>query len=99
MSDKDKLQQEDGIWPPTPSLPPPMKLAPKPLVVRISVWLVVLIDFGVSSLLVGLAFLRLSMGHNTIHWADTVAEGLIPGILLFGVHLWVRHFFSKRSED
>ena len=97
MSNNNNPQQEDNIWPPAPSLLPPKTPELKPLLIRIPLWLVVCIDVGVSIFLSSFAYLRLSMGHHAIHWADIATEGLIPGMAIFVAHLWLRSVFLKRN--
>jgi len=98
MGNNHDPQQENTIWPPAPSLLPPQSPEPKPLLIRIPLWQVVFIDFGISLLLSGFAYLRLSMGHHAISWVDIAAEGLIPGVAIFGTHLWVRHVLLGRTS-
>ncbi len=99
MNDGRQTQQEDIEWPPSPSLPPPRRLEPEPLLIRVSVRMVAFIDAGVSVILSGLAYLRLPKGHNLPYWSDIVAEGLVPGLFLFGVHLWLRRAWTKRHME
>lgn len=67
-----------------------------PLLLRIPLWQVVFIDIGVCIFLSGAAYLRLRMEHHAIHWADIGAQGLIPGMAIFGVHLWLRRVLFAR---
>ena len=98
MSNNDNPQQENTVWPPAPSLLPPKPPEPKPpLLARISIWLVALIDIGGIIFLSGFAYLNLWVGHKAIHWVDIAADGLIPGMAIFVMHLWLRSVLLKRN--
>jgi hypothetical protein len=99
MNSDDKTVQGNIEWPPSPSLPPPSLPEPQPLIIRISVWMVALIDAGIIIFSSGLAYLRLHKSHHITPWFDIVMEGLAPGSLIFGVHLWLRYRWRKRHTD
>ena len=100
MSNNYNPQQEDTVWPPAPSLLPPKPREPKPpFLARISIWLVVLIDIGGSIFISSFVYLDRSMGHHAIHWVDIAAEGLIPGMAIFVMHLWLRRNLLKRNSE
>lgn len=92
-----ETQQENTMWPPIPSLPPPERVKPKPLLARIPIWMIALIDIGVGIILCGLAYVRLWASRPLIHWDEVAAEGLISALTMFGAHLWVRHVLLKQN--
>jgi hypothetical protein len=75
------------------------KTPQQPLIIRISVWMVALIDLAVSVFLSGLAYLRLHQIHHVTPWFDIVMEGLAPGSAMFGLHLWLRSRWPKRHTE
>jgi len=99
MNNNHDSQQEDIIWPPAPSMLPPKVPEPRPLLLRIPLWQVVLIDIGGCIFLSGAAYLRFSIEHRAIHWAEIAAEGFIPGIGIFVMHLWLRRVLFARLRS
>ena len=82
---------EDGrVWPPPPSLLPPVSAQPKPLMARITIWMAALIDMGTGLVLSGFSYLWSELSHQPVSWRDVIAQGSLLALTLFIVHLWAR---------